>query len=168
MADVSDDPAQTSKPAVPTPAAPSPQMFARPAPVATDSHATDSHVTEREGTEQHADREATTDGAAARFASTGDPQVDRALAQLPDPDEHRRAPGSARVSGHREGAIGSDETHEGSACASRHELGPAANEGYNDTTIGTHLPDPGLLDAHLADVTSVHRQLQQRLSDLSG
>lgn len=168
MAAVSDDPAQTSKPAVPTPAAPSPQMFARPAAAATDSHATDSHVTACDGTAQHADREATTAGAASRFASTGDPQVDRALAQLPDPDEHRRPPDSARVSGHREDAVGSDETHESSDCDSRHEPGRAENDGNNDTATGTHLPDPGLLDAHLADVTSVHRLLQQRLSDLSG
>jgi hypothetical protein len=33
---------------------------------------------------------------------------------------------------------------------------------------GGTLPDPALLDAHIADITSVHRQLQQRLSDLSG
>jgi len=35
------------------------------------------------------------------------------------------------------------------------------------TTDGA-LPDPELLDGHIADITSVHRQLQQRLSDLSG
>ena len=30
------------------------------------------------------------------------------------------------------------------------------------------LPDPEFLDGHIVDITSVHRQLQQRLSDLSG
>ncbi|MFC6707398.1 hypothetical protein [Flexivirga alba] len=78
----------------------------------------------------------------SRFASTGDPKVDRALAELPDPDEHRR----------------DDEL----------STGRSDDQGSNDSASGIDLPDPGLLDAHLAEVTSVHRQLQQRLSDLSG
>ena len=45
---------------------------------------------------------------------------------------------------------------------------PRATPQETEQPAGIDLPDPGLLDAHLADVTSVHRQLQQRLSDLSG
>lgn len=143
MADVSDDAEQNPTAPTPTPAAPSPQMFARPAAPAQAAPARDSAAasgTEPDAAEPNADA-----GATSRFAGTGDPQVDRALAQLPDPSEHRRQ------AGHDEHA----DEH--------------ADDGSDsDSATGIDLPDPGALDAHLADVTSVHRQLQQRLSDLSG
>ena len=96
------------------------------------------------------------DGATSRFASTGDPQVDRALAQLPDPADHH---------------LGSEQPTDASTEGSERRAGAERDAHGGEETeqpAGIDLPDPGLLDAHLADVTSVHRQLQQRLSDLSG
>ncbi|WP_446667077.1 hypothetical protein [Flexivirga sp. B27] len=88
-----------------------------------------------------------------RFPSTGDSRVDHALAQLPDPRAHHDSADAAELGGPgldgREQVAAEDDTAE------------------QDTASGLDLPDPALLDAHLADVTSVHRQLQQRLSDLS-
>lgn len=76
----------------------------------------------------------------SRFPGTGDDRVDRALAKLPDPAVHRQDPSA----------------------------GQAHDADQSEPASGIGLPDPGLLDAHIADVTAVHRELQQRLSDLSG
>lgn len=86
----------------------------------------------------------------SRFPSTGDQHVDRALAQLPDPQVHRHAASVLRSEGD---PVDAESTPEADAETSR--------------TKGS-LPDPALLDQHLGDVTTVHRLLQQRLSDLSG
>ena len=139
MAAVSDDAEQTPKTVSPIPMAPSPQMVARPTAPAARQEADDQEGTGQEGS-------AANDGA-SRFPSTGDPRIDRALAQLPDPDEHRREADSATIVGTEHVGI---------------------DHGDTGSPPGIDLPDPGLLDAHLAEVTSVHRQLQQRLSDLSG
>lgn len=169
MVDVSDDPEQAPKTPIPAPKAPSPQMFARPAPQAPEHDATGQDATEQDVTGQDATEQ---DDAAAeislRFASTGDPRVDRALAQLPDPDAHRQeAEDQAARSVQRDDATASDGSgrDDDSAGDDREQDDHGAD---NDKASGIDLPDPGLLDAHLADVTSVHRQLQQRLSDLSG
>lgn len=86
-----------------------------------------------------------TEGVESRFPSTGDAQVDQVIAGLPDPAAHPRVadatPGGADPGG-----------------------GPSDEAGR----VGGNLPDPGRLDAHITDVAAVHRQLQQRLSDLSG
>lgn len=89
------------------------------------------------------------DGAAIRYPSTGDARVDEALAGLPDPKVHEREEASSQ----RSTADHTADIAEGDA---------------SESAIGGVLPDPELLDSQLADVTSVHRQLQQRLSDLSG
>jgi len=79
----------------------------------------------------------------ARFTPTGDVRVDEVIAQLPDPQVHRA----------HGGAVGAPVP------------GIADDQGQ---PLGGGLPDPGLLDEHLAAATAVHRRLQQRLSDLSG
>ncbi|HWC22055.1 MAG TPA: hypothetical protein VG502_07115 [Flexivirga sp.] len=144
---MSDDAEQNPTAPTPTPAAPSPQMFARPAAPAQAAPAQDSAAAG--GTPPGAAESDADAGATSRFAGTGDPQVDRALAQLPDPSEHHRQ------AGHDEHADDHADDY--------------ADEGPDSVSAtGIDLPDPGALDAHLADVTAVHRQLQQRLSDLSG
>lgn len=154
MVDVSDDPEQTPKTPTPAPTGPSPQMFARPAPPAAEQG-----VTEQDDA---------AGGISSRFASTGDPRVDRALAQLPDPGAHRQeAEDQAARSRRRDDASASDGGgRDDHLAGDDHEHDDHGAE--NDNASGIDLPDPRLLDAHLADVTSVHRQLQQRLSDLSG
>lgn len=89
----------------------------------------------------------------SRFPSTGDARVDQALAHLPDPREHDRDRGAGT----------DDRADEVDAP----EGNPDAADGDEVAADGLDLPDPALLDSHVADVTSVHRQLQQRLSDLS-
>lgn len=157
MSDVSHDPEQTPQAPIPTPAAPSPQMFARPAPAA---------ATNQDATNQDTPGEDLTsdDVTSSRFASTGDPRVDRAVAQLPDPEEHRHEPTAAP-----ERADTSEGSNNDAEVDAEHEDSDAASDdGEDEAASGIDPPDPALLDAHLADVTSVHRQLQQRLSDLSG
>lgn len=150
MTDVSDDAEQTPNATRP---APSPQMFARPgAPGTERAPGRDT----AEGTAGPGTADVDVDGATSRFASTGDPQVDRALAQLPDPADHH---------------LGSEQPTDASTEGSERRAGaelPAHGGEETEPPTGIDLPDPALLDAHLADVTSVHRQLQQRLSDLSG
>lgn len=166
MADVSDDAEQTPTAPIATPAAPSPQMFARPAAPESEPD---------KGVGGTADQNFSDDlsgdvGNSSRFASTGDPRVDRALAQLPDPDEHRReAEQSPARSTRLEDAARVDAGDTGRSPGHDTEGETHNDEAHNDDNVTViDLPDPGLLDAHLADVTSVHRQLQQRLSDLSG
>lgn len=155
MSGVTDDAEPT-----PTQARPSPQLFARPA-VAAGQGSPDS-----EPAQPAAPSDVTAPSQAAgevdsRFPSTGDPRVDHALAQLPDPKEHRRDAGRATYPMNAAPAGGSAET------SGDHD-NAAGEERPDDATSGLDLPDPALLDAHLSEVTSVHRQLQQRLSDLSG
>lgn len=92
-------------------------------------------------------------GGDGRFPSTGDPRIDQALAQLPDPRAHHDSADAAEQNVPELGGREQDAVEHDAA--------------ERDTASGLDLPDPALLDAHLADVTSVHRQLQQRLSDLS-
>lgn len=80
-----------------------------------------------------------------RFTPTGDVRVDEVIAQLPDPRVHH------------------DDPHGGYAGA---EL--ADDSDHQVQELSGALPDPSLLDEHIAAAAAVHRQLQQRLSDLSG
>ncbi|RNI18079.1 hypothetical protein EFY87_18680 [Flexivirga caeni] len=118
---------------------PSPHLFARP----TSPHA--AHASDAQPA--RSPQPVGTQGTDSRFAATGDERVDQALAALPDPSAHEREAAD------RESPSGTD------GFAPEEESAPA---------IGGRLPDPALLDQHIADVTAVHRQLQQRLSDLSG
>lgn len=142
MDDVTDDAEQT--PPSPTP---TPQLFAR-ASGATGQRPADPAAPPTSGSE-------TTAETTSRFPSTGDPRVDHALAQLPDPSEHDRA--SAASAQHATAGTAPD--------GADNTVGEDADRGTASDGLG--LPDPALLDSHVADVTSVHRQLQQRLSDLS-
>jgi len=145
MGDVTDDAEQT-----PTPT-PSPQLFARGG--ATGQRPADPAAPPTSGSELAGET-------ASRFPSTGDPRVDQALAQLPDPSQHDRA--STASTGHATADAASDG---GDNDGGDNTVGEGADG--ESTSDGLGLPDPALLDSHVADVTSVHRQLQQRLSDLS-
>ncbi|NNG41306.1 hypothetical protein HJ588_18765 [Flexivirga sp. ID2601S] len=97
-----------------------------------------------------------------RFPATGDPQVDQALSGLPDPDalpspdDLAQAPGDGD---HGTGQHGEDgENGVG-------EDGPEG-AGARGPDLTAQLAEH--LDGQIADVTAVHRRLQQRLSDLSG
>ncbi|MGN6414316.1 hypothetical protein [Flexivirga sp.] len=161
---------QLPQPAVPQPPAPSPQMFARPGARPAGSlpaASSESLAAAAPATDAGAQDDAERAGAAeSRFPSTGDPRVDRALADLPDPAAHHRSAGD-RAEPHGDGPHG-----DGAHADAPHRDGEAdAAERlprHDDSGSGIDLPAPGLLDRHIGDVTSVHRQLQQRLSDLSG
>lgn len=130
---------------------PSPQFFARPAhasgslpAAATGGQSAVEPITRPSADPAHVEQAARVD---ARFPATGDARVDQVIAHLPDPQVHCRPAAAAP-----------DDTSD------RQQPPDQAL----DQPIGGALPDPALLDEHITDVTSVHRQLQQRLSDLSG
>ncbi|WP_265446956.1 hypothetical protein [Flexivirga meconopsidis] len=81
-----------------------------------------------------------------RFSATGDSQVDQALSGLPDPDVLPASDGLAKVPG--EGGTDGEDSE--------------SSDGARGPDLAAHL------DGQIADVTAVHRRLQQRLSDLSG
>ncbi|GGB32712.1 hypothetical protein GCM10011492_24090 [Flexivirga endophytica] len=175
MVGVSDDAEQTLSAPIP-----SPKMFGRPA--APAGHPDQGSADENSADQDSGDETSVTPASTAtepaastappsRFPSTGDARVDQAVAHLPDPDEHRpntRHDEAAYSTGsHGHGSVpttaGADPNADPGALETE---GPA--EGSAEAPSDVSLPDPGLLDTHIADVTSVHRQLQQRLSDLSG
>lgn len=91
-----------------------------------------------------------------RFEPTGDEHVDRALMGLPHPEELRSSQTPADVS---------DEAPAGSHNTAATDGGTA---GTSDAADRADAADKADLDSQVADVTAVHRQLQQRLSDLAG
>lgn len=84
-----------------------------------------------------------------RFEPTGDERVDRALMGLPHPEMLRSSPALSLTTDH----VTVDDTTVDDMTTD------------DESAAGA---EPADLDSQLADVTAVHRQLQQRLSDLAG